>query len=742
MVDRIDEVVFDTFRREQDAERGIFDGWLTALINLEDIRVGDIIDYGTTTEIIPPLDPNLFFDGFPVEAEVPVGLIRRKITWPRDEKLAIEALRTNLQPRISTDAGMSVYLWEVSNPIPVKIEANRPSRVRSRGIVEISSTPDWSQIADAARPYYTAETTLPDNFQAKLDRIAADHAAPADRLVQALRLVQEDIRYVSLSIGDGSHIPRRPATVISSGFGDCKDKALLLMSSLRKLGIEAYAALTDIDHGHSLDTGLPAIGAFDHVIVKAVVGGETFWVDPTDYLQGGSATNLVPPDYGFALPITDQPGGQLEKIGRKALGAPTREVHERFVFPIEEGEPLSLMVETTYRGYEADRSRKRISSKSPSSVTNEYLEYYNKQYPGLQSLDTIAVSDDLAANTLTVRESYSLPATALAANGLVNAFPLKADIGYDDLPTPSSLNRIAPVALGFPIDRRHKISVSNLKATFTLSENGDVETPDVKLKISWSSTSTTFDMEWHLRTLTDEVPPADVAAYLDAVNKIGQNAYWTYDFGYAAPEPQPNMDSGEAIALVALGIALLMMVAAAIYELTARKAVPGQHYVPMPPGKFVFMVLITWGLYGIWWAWRGFWQQKVEHGARIWPFWRALFYPFWMLPMFMDVNARLGEKRLPLWLGIGATVLALATWISGYTAEWLFEPPPWLLPTQIVMTSVELLPLLVAVNRLNDFRPSRGLLSAFTIRDLYMIVFGLLMSGSTLYLEYAVDQAG
>ncbi|MGX9573195.1 DUF3857 domain-containing protein [Mesorhizobium sp. f-mel] len=49
VIKHLSDADFDVFRRERDAEKGLFDGWLTAYLNLNDVRVGDIVDYGKTT---------------------------------------------------------------------------------------------------------------------------------------------------------------------------------------------------------------------------------------------------------------------------------------------------------------------------------------------------------------------------------------------------------------------------------------------------------------------------------------------------------------------------------------------------------------------------------------------------------------------------------------------------------------------------------------------------------------------
>lgn len=175
-----------------------------------------------------------------------------------------------------------------------------------------------------------------------------------------MQLVQDEIRYVSLSIGAGSYIPRRPEIVVASGFGDCKDKALLLVSALRRLGIKADAALTDLDNGKGLYQRLPALGAFDHVIVKATIGDHVYWLDATDHLQGGTAENLVVPDYGYALPLV-KAGAALEKITRPEPLEPTISVNEHIAFPARDRSALTMTVTTIYRNADADGMRRKLA---------------------------------------------------------------------------------------------------------------------------------------------------------------------------------------------------------------------------------------------------------------------------------------------------------------------------------------------------------------------------------------------
>lgn len=530
VLDRLSDVKFDIFRQEKDAEKGVYDGWLTAHVNIDDARVGDVVDYGETYEITPLVGKGLFFYSFSTEWEEPVGLIRTSIVWPASQPLAIKLRGTGIKPVISASGADSVYLWEIANPKPVKVEENVPADFPAWGSIDVSSSATWQSVIDAVQPYYKPATAFPAAFAAKLDDIASKHPLPEDRMIQAMRLVQDEVRYVSLSMGSGSYIPRDPATVIQSGFGDCKDKALLLTSALTRLGISAQVALADLDQGRALDQHLPALRDFDHAIVKATIGAKTYWLDATNYLQGGNADNFPQPDYGFALPIFGN--GALEKMPSAEPKNPTINVAEDFSFPAQADGHLTLTVLSTYEGADADGMRSKLASRSVSDLSDSYLKYYSKRYPGIESASKLEIVDRRDDNVVSVKESYQLPAQALSASDLAKNFPIKgADLG-SDLPTPTIVDRAAPISLGSPIYRRHTVTVSNLKARFSGEDIKDVVTPYLSLTSSWHSTPSTFRVQWDFRTLATQVPARAIGDYLKSVKDVGDNIDWTYNFAH------------------------------------------------------------------------------------------------------------------------------------------------------------------------------------------------------------------
>ena len=134
---------------------------------------------------------------------------------------------------------------------------------------------------------------------------------------------------MSISIGPGGYRPASPDTVLSRRFGDCKDKALLLTTILRELGIEAQPALVNSRRGRVLTSALPTPYMFDHAIVRARTGGE---VAILFFMRRSSVPKLVYRHvlgtlrvclgrFGFLDGVTTQPPREYDRTGHRRGGS-------------------------------------------------------------------------------------------------------------------------------------------------------------------------------------------------------------------------------------------------------------------------------------------------------------------------------------------------------------------------------------------------------------------------------------
>ena len=316
-------------RRETGLEAGMLDGRLTASLQIEGLQVGDVLDVAWTLNKNDPVTKG--------QSEDPEGLSARNIaryrvraSWPSADPVRWRVTDGLPQPLTTTKNGRSTLLLDASDikaPIP---PAGAPSRYRWVGRLYGSSYASWTAVSATIAPLFEQAATLSATspLRAEAQAIAARSADPKTRAFEALKLVEDKVRYFYIGTDDGGYVPAAADLTWQRRFGDCKGKTVVLLALLRQLGVKAEPALVSTTVGDGLDEDLPGLGRFDHVIIRAEIGGRTYWLDGTREGDLAGVDELQPPDYRWALPL--HPGGApLERIVQPPVDKPMMEVSIR-----------------------------------------------------------------------------------------------------------------------------------------------------------------------------------------------------------------------------------------------------------------------------------------------------------------------------------------------------------------------------------------------------------------------------
>ena len=100
--------------------------------------------------------------------------------------------------------------------------------------------------------------------------------SPAQTTARIVSRLHREVRYTGVEFGEAQIIPQFPSETLKRKFGDCKDKAALLVAMLRASGLPAYIALLSAGPGRDVPAELPGFGHFDHAIVYVPGAQEMF----------------------------------------------------------------------------------------------------------------------------------------------------------------------------------------------------------------------------------------------------------------------------------------------------------------------------------------------------------------------------------------------------------------------------------------------------------------------------------
>ena len=309
---------FDVLRRELDLENRMIDGSYTATLPIPGLRVGDVlrVSYTTTTS-----DQALKQEVQTIEtlfaAPVEAKRARVQISWPEGADVRWQTSQDVEPPAPEVRDGFVTIGVELPLPKRDDMPSDAPVRYRMPPLIQASTFADWGEVSSVMAPLFRTEGTIAADSPVarQVAAIEAAHSDPLTRAVGALRVVQDEITYLLNGLQGGNYIPQSPAETWDKRYGDCKAKSLLLLAMLREMGIEAEAVLVSSGTGDALPGLLPMPAAFDHVIVRATIDGEPYWLDGTTSGASLAVVDEAPP-FANALPVRIA-GAELMPIERR-----------------------------------------------------------------------------------------------------------------------------------------------------------------------------------------------------------------------------------------------------------------------------------------------------------------------------------------------------------------------------------------------------------------------------------------
>ncbi|MFA4687115.1 DUF3857 domain-containing protein, partial [Xanthomonas perforans] len=459
-IDMRTQAHYARLRRESGLENGLIDGALTLSITLPDLRVGDRVDYGVTISGSNPVFGKGYYDVFEARYGVPLGERRVRVRYRADMPLQWRISAPGFGRNVRTLDGVTQLDIGASNIAAVQEEKDAPDDVDPYGVIEVSTAGSWGAVAAWAAQLYPRAFNQTQVAAKMAQSLGLRSDDPQGALLRAVAFVQGEIRYVGLDMGENSHAPHAPEVTLRNRYGDCKDKATLLIALLQLAGIRAEPVLVNSDKGHGLEKRLPSPYAFDHVVVRAHLPQGEVWVDATRDREEGPLAQRRPLPFVRGLPVI---AGQdtLVEVPAPMPALPQIEVNEEISISLRKPQRwASFTVDTIYRQGRGERVAGSFDDDGAQTVGEHYLEFMQQYYTALTQVSVPSID---AADPLNVRthEAYRLEWPAKEGDEL--GFPLfQLGEWMDALPKEA---RKSPLALGGPRLARQTVRVHSDPAT-------------------------------------------------------------------------------------------------------------------------------------------------------------------------------------------------------------------------------------------------------------------------------------
>ena len=469
----------------------------------DDADTGAVFGYQVTSEEAPLFDQDFWF----FQDELPTLVSRYTLNLPNGWKA--DSLTFN-RPKIEPNVNGSTYVWEMRNLPPLAREPESPSVKNLVPHIAVSYAPqanatnfrvfkDWREVSRWNTEISAASAALNDEIAFKARELAANAKTEYDK-IRAVGAFVQNLQYISVDIGVGKgngYRPRPASLVLQRGYGDCKDKANLMLALLKALKIEAY--LVSIYSGdrtfvreewaspRQFNHGIIAVKVSDETLAPTVLTdatlGRLLIFDPTDsYTPVGDL-----PDYlqGSLALIVAGDNGKLLKM---PVTPPESNGMSRTVdFTIEPTGDISGVIRERAVGQSASTARRYLRG-IPAAEYNKLIERWVVHGISTARVGKITPVDKAGENQFDLDIELRAPVYGqLMQNRLLVFKPVVVDRLNSLWLTDN--NRTHPVIM--------EASAFNETATFKLPAGFDVdEMPDpIKLETPFGKYSTSYEVK-------------------------------------------------------------------------------------------------------------------------------------------------------------------------------------------------------------------------------------------------------
>jgi lipoprotein NlpI len=521
-IDKLSSARTSFLQRETGLEQGIYTGNVTASILIDDLRVGDILESEFTTHGQNPVFGGKYVQIASWDQRWRTETRRLTLLQPAarhiEWRMVGDDAQPRVQPRETVSGGMRKLLWEAREMPRLDLDTNIAFGVVPLRLMQFSEFADWADVTGWAGELFRFDgASAPE-----LDALAAkfrQKPAPEDQVAAALTWVQGEVRYFSLSLGESSHRPAAPSVTLARRYGDCKDKSALLVELLRRMGISAQPVLVSTTARRRMTQWLASPTVFDHAIVKADVGGKSYFLDPTRQGQVGKLSTMGQLWDGIEV-LVIQPGNDKFTVIESTQAITRADLEEKIRVP-RFGSEGEIDVKQTWTGVAAEALRVGYPQLTKERLAKFLLEPYERRYPGVRSVGDITLYDDPVNNVFTATLKLKSPATASnTAAGL--RVDYEASNMYQTLRPPPTSIRSQPLALPYKATARYAVEILFPEGVSVVTNpiNRTHRDPAFEFTESRSLLGNRGESIYELKVLDTEVQPQRLPAYMAAVRQI------------------------------------------------------------------------------------------------------------------------------------------------------------------------------------------------------------------------------
>ncbi len=220
-----------------------------------------------------------------LQSSEPIGHAEYDLVTPKSRTFYYDSAHVPGLKQTTEDRGaLRVYRFSADAVPAITPEPAMPPWPSLLGFVHVSTYKTWKQLGHWYWGLIHDQFDVDDETRKLAFKIAAGKETPIEKVKAVYDWVVGNTRYVALEFGIYGYKPHRCVRTVARGWGDCKDKATVIVTLLKVLGIDSTLVVVRSGMRGGFDSTVPSFAPFDHAI--AYVPSLDLYLDGTAEYSG------------------------------------------------------------------------------------------------------------------------------------------------------------------------------------------------------------------------------------------------------------------------------------------------------------------------------------------------------------------------------------------------------------------------------------------------------------------------
>ncbi|HET9929559.1 MAG TPA: DUF3857 domain-containing protein, partial [Polyangiaceae bacterium] len=240
----------------------------TFYVQLPRLDAGDVVELRYRIDDVTPRNEfkDYFGDVEYMGGRDPLQNSEYVLITPNSRKIFVDAHVPGLEQSTQKGERATIHRFFVKQAPRIQPEPAMPPPSEVLPFIHVSTYENWKDLGRWYWGLVKDQFDLDDETRQLAHKVVNGKKTELEKVQAIYDWVTRNTRYVALEFGIYGHKPRRCVQTVARGWGDCKDKATVIVSLLQELGIDATIVILRTQMRGRFDSKVASLAPFDHAI--------------------------------------------------------------------------------------------------------------------------------------------------------------------------------------------------------------------------------------------------------------------------------------------------------------------------------------------------------------------------------------------------------------------------------------------------------------------------------------------